>query len=193
MRRRESCARRRPWQQFEHAPVVLPGIVLAAVLLTACSSGPSFAASSGSRIPGASTTTTPGAAGETTRAAAETPTQEPAPLPVGAPVATDTPSPRTTEVVLSFLGWDNTTAAVEAGGYLSPVVESGGTCTLELTKGSQTVTVVAPAQADATTTSCGDLAVPRARLTPGGWSAVLRYASKTTAGASDPAPVVVPQ
>ena len=95
--------------------------------------------------------------------------------------------------MLSFVGWDPATAAVQAGGYLSPLVESGGTCTLELTKGARTVTAIAPAQADASTTSCGDLAVPRAKLTAGTWTAVLRYASKTTTGSSDPTPVAVPQ
>ena len=82
---------------------------------------------------------------------------------------------------------------MEAGGYLSPVVETGGTCTLALTKDGRTVTATSPAQADASTTSCGNLAVPRAKLRPGSWTAVLRYASKTTTGSSDPSPVVVPQ
>ncbi|MGZ4507533.1 MAG: hypothetical protein ACXVX0_09790 [Blastococcus sp.] len=121
------------------------------------------------------------------------PSPSPSPSPSDATVATDSPRPQTTEVVLSFVGWSTKDSAVEAGGYLSPVVETGGTCTLALTKDGQTVTATSPAQADASTTSCGNLAVPRAKLHPGSWTAVLRYASTTTTGSSDPSPVVVPQ
>jgi hypothetical protein len=179
----------------------LTGAVLAAALLSGCSALGALTAPSA----GTSTAATAPTAGTTTATAPETPADTTAPAVVQSPsaapvrltpgerVATDSPAPRTTDVVLSFAGWNGKTAAVEAGGYLSPVVESGGTCTLALTKGGHTVTAVAPALADATTTSCGNLSVPRARLTAGTWSAVLRYASKTTAGASDPMPVTVPQ
>jgi hypothetical protein len=175
------------------APVAC--VVLTVGLLSACSLGAGVPSSAGTTVPAAgSTTAAPEtAAGTTAAAVVESPSAAPAPLPTLGSVATDRPAPRTTDVVLSFVGWNTTTAAVEAGGYLSPVVESGGTCTLALTKGSRTVTAVAPALADATTTSCGDLAVPRAQLTPGGWTAVLRYASKTTTGTSDAMRVAVPQ
>jgi hypothetical protein len=109
------------------------------------------------------------------------------------PVATDSPRPQTTDVVLSFIGWDPKTAAVEAGGYLSPLVESGGTCTLELTKAGRTVSHSSRAEPDATTTACGNLAVPRGKLTPGSWRAVLRYTSPRTTGTSAPTTVEVPQ
>jgi len=183
----------------------LAGGVLAVGLLSACSLGTTTNSFARTTVPGAGTsapapatasgTTAAGttAAGTTAPAAVESPSAVPVPLAPRQSVATDPPAPRATDVVLSFLGWNPTTAAVEAGGYLSPVVESGGTCTLALTQGSRTVTAVTPALADATTTSCGDLAVPRAKLTPGEWSAVLRYASKTTAGTSDPMSVTVPQ
>jgi hypothetical protein len=108
-------------------------------------------------------------------------------------MATDSPRPETTDVVLSFVGWDPKTAAVEAGGYLSPLVESGGTCTLELTKAGRTVSDRSRAEPDATTTACGNLAIPRARLTPGSWSVVLRYSSPRAQGASAPTTVEVPQ
>jgi hypothetical protein len=173
--------------------------VLAATLLSACSSfGLAGHASSGATTPAASASAGPGTAADTAAETApavvtENPTTAPTPLPVGRPVATDTPAPRTTDVVLSFVGFDKATAAVEAGGYLSPVVESGGTCTLSLTQGSRTVTAVSPAQADASTTSCGNLSVPRAHLAPGTWTAVLHYSSRTTTGKSAPMPVAVPQ
>jgi hypothetical protein len=95
--------------------------------------------------------------------------------------------------VLSFIGWDPKTAAVKAGGYLSPLVESGGTCTLELTKAGRTVTESSRAEPDASTTACGNLAIPRAKLTPGSWGAVLRYTSPKATGTSAATTVEVPQ
>ena len=79
--------------------------------------------------------------------------------------------------------------AVEAGGYASPVVEDGGTCTLRLRKDDETVVVTAEAVADATTTVCGGLRTAPGDLSAGRWTAVLEYASPSTEGSS--APVVV--
>jgi hypothetical protein len=192
-----------------HGPVAwrLAGVVLAVGMLSACSSGAGGSVAGSSSVlspgspsegttglaPGSTAADTTAAAEGTTAPAAESPIAAPPPLPTGKPVVTDTPRPTTTDVVLSYAGWDEKTSAVEAAGYLSPVVESGGVCTLQLTKDSRTVTAAAPAQADASTTSCGDLAVPRAKLTPGAWTAVLRYASKATTGSSDPTSVAVPR
>jgi hypothetical protein len=102
-------------------------------------------------------------------------------------VATDPPRPSvqagTGDVVLSYLYWDGD--AVLAGGYVSPVIEDGGTCTLELTQGGETASASSTASADATTTACAELSVSGDELSPGKWSGVLRYSSDTTSGASD--------
>ena len=197
MRRRVVMTSVRPWAQVRPAVRVTgAGVILAAGLLSACSFGgsqPSSAGTSSSAPSAAAAGTTAGGAESTPAAVTDSAVVAPSPLPSDATVATDSPRPQSTEVVLSFLGWNTKDSAVEAGGYLSPVVETGGTCTLALTKDGQTVTATSPAQADASTTSCGNLAVPRAKLRPGSWTAVLRYASKTTTGSSDPSPVVVPQ
>jgi hypothetical protein len=104
---------------------------------------------------------------------------------------TDAPRPSTTDVVLSFAAWDESTGAVEASGYVSPVIENGGTCTLELEFEGRSVSASAPAEADATTTTCGSLRVASEELAPGRWTAVLRYDSATTAGTSEPVTVEV--
>jgi hypothetical protein len=108
-------------------------------------------------------------------------------------VATDGPRPSTAEVVLSTATWNEETAAVEAGGYLSPVVEEGGTCTLELTNGAQTRTAEVAAAPDATTTVCLGLSVPGTELGPGEWDAVLRYRSPGLEERSAPLRVEVPR
>jgi hypothetical protein len=105
---------------------------------------------------------------------------------------TDAPRLDATDVVLSYAAWESATATVQAGGYVSPVVEDGGTCTLELQQRESTIEVDVPAFADATTTICGGLSVGADRLTPGTWTAVLRYASPTTTGVSEPITVEVP-
>lgn len=116
---------------------------------------------------------------------------EPAP----SAVATDAPRPaagRDVAVTVTYSGWDNQAADVEVDGFVAGVVEQGGTCTLTLTSGSATVTQQHPAQADASTTQCGTVTVPGARLTAGQWRAVLGYSSATSSGASTPVSVTVP-
>lgn len=109
------------------------------------------------------------------------------------PVATDPPRPTATDVVLGFLSWNPETSAVEAGGYVSPVVEAGGTCTLELSDERTTVTATVDAVPDATTTVCGGLTVAGTELRAGEWTAVLSYTSSSTSGDSRPLTVEVPE
>ncbi|RBY77803.1 hypothetical protein DQ238_14160 [Geodermatophilus sp. TF02-6] len=108
------------------------------------------------------------------------------------PVATDPPRPAATDVVLTLAGWDPASGAVLASGYVSPVVEDGGTCTLELRRDDEAVTATGEGLADATTTVCGDLRVPGSDLAAGEWSAVLRYESDTGVGESAALTVEVP-
>jgi hypothetical protein len=113
-------------------------------------------------------------------------------LPDDREAVTDGLRPTATDVVLSFAVWEDSSQTVEASGYVSPVVEDGGTCTLELTAGSVTRSVDVPAIADATTTVCPGLAVPGDELSPGVWTLRLRYSSATTEGTSEPLDVEVP-
>jgi hypothetical protein len=142
----------------------LTGTILAAALLTACS--------------GAGTTTVADAG-------------DSAPLPANAVpddtvAVTDAPRPSETDVVITLAAWDQTGASLHVAGYVSPVVEEGGTCTVELARDGESVETAGPAVADATTTICGDLAIDRDRLSAGVWTAVLRYASPTTSAVSEP-------
>ena len=120
-------------------------------------------------------------------------TTAPDPAAAGEPAATDSERPADTDVVLARAGFDTEAGAVRGSGYVSPVVESGGTCTLELSRDGRTVAVSGPAEPDATTTVCGDLVVPAAEVGPGEWRAVLRYRSSGTSGASESLVVEVPE
>jgi hypothetical protein len=108
------------------------------------------------------------------------------------PPVPDTAAPAATDVVLSFAGWVDADSAIEAAGYVSPVVEDGGTCTLLLTSGDRQARATSSGAADASTTACGGLAVDGSELASGTWTAVLQYSSATAEGTSEPLEVEVP-
>ena len=93
---------------------------------------------------------------------------------------------------LTYYGWDPAAGAVEAGGIVMGLVESGGTCTLTLTKGSTAVDVSADAVDNVTSTSCPAMTVPGDRLESGTWQATLSYESRTSQGTGDAVEVQVP-
>jgi hypothetical protein len=95
-------------------------------------------------------------------------------------------------VSLGYADWDAAGAQVEAAGFAIGVVESGGTCTLTLTRNGAAVSVTSTGAEDATTTNCGRLTVPGAQVGAGDWQAVLSYRSGTAHGTSTPVTVKVP-
>lgn len=112
----------------------------------------------------------------------------------GQTLATDQPVVVTTAKVpvsVTFYGWNAVAREAQVGGYVSGVIEGGGTCTLTLTKAGVNVTVRQPATADASTTMCGELDVPGARLSAGTWRAVLSYRSPGHAGVATPVDIAV--
>ncbi|MGY1747623.1 hypothetical protein [Blastococcus sp. SYSU D00695] len=110
--------------------------------------------------------------------------------------ATDAPGPDTTDVVLSFVAYDEASDELQAGGYVRPVVEDGGTCTLVLVpeaEGAAELEVTVSGLADASTTVCGGFSVAGDDLVPGTWTAVLRYGSAAATGESAPVTVELPE
>jgi hypothetical protein len=106
--------------------------------------------------------------------------------------ATSRPAPRRVDVATTYSGWDAATSGVIAGGYVTGVIEAGGTCTLTLTRGGTVATGTSQAVPDARTTSCGEVRVDGGALSAGQWSGVLSYRSGAATGASAPFAVVVP-
>lgn len=129
------------------------------------------------------------------------PSVTPAPSPsASAPAEADGPPPAPnptivpltpTTVTASFWGFDAASATAQVGGY-ADVVESDGACTLVLTLADHEVSVSGPAQADAATTTCGTLSVPRSQLSAGTWSAELGYTSATSTGVAPTVTIEVP-
>ncbi len=70
---------------------------------------------------------------------------------------------------------------INASGYISGIIEEGGTCTLTLTKGSHTITRSKPALPDAKHTTCPDFNIPRGDIPEAGtWKITIGYSSDTT-------------
>ena len=120
-------------------------------------------------------------------------------LPNPTDVATDTAAGATTtgpsgaaEVVVTYSGWTDATAAVEFGAYVAGVAESGGRCVLTLTSASESARAEVPAEAESASTSCPNMLIPGSELSPGSWQAVVSYESPSVSGASAPLEVVVP-
>jgi hypothetical protein len=139
-------------------------------------------------------------AAETPAAGAPTSSAIPAATPVAMPeqdedVATDSPVPAdggNVGVVVTQAGWAASGQGVEVVGFVTGVVEDGGTCRVTLTRGDQSFSAEREGSADATTTACGSLEVGDARMDVGEWQAVLSYESDDSAGSSAPVAVLVP-
>lgn len=70
--------------------------------------------------------------------------------------------------------------------YVSGIFEDSGTCTAILKSGSQTVTKQAPAFANATTTDCQHIEIPRSQFPASGtWSVNVSYSSPNAEGTSN--------
>lgn len=101
----------------------------------------------------------------------------------GAPTSPDEDLP-SADVQISLVADDLVPGSVLASGFV-PGVETGGTCTLTLSRDGEVRTIEAEAEADATTTVCGGLTMATTGLERGEWSVTLSYSSPTQAGVSD--------
>ncbi|MFP5373056.1 MAG: hypothetical protein ACLGI3_20255 [Actinomycetes bacterium] len=92
-------------------------------------------------------------------------------------VATDTAVPASAAVQITYAGVDDAAGGVSVGAYVAGLIEEGGRCTLTLSLDGASATSESESVADARTTSCGELIVPVADLSPGTWTADVAYAS----------------
>lgn len=118
-------------------------------------------------------------------------TEAPAAGPSSA-TTTPAPQPEPVALALTYSGWDPAARAIVAGGLVPDRVESGGVCTLTLSRDEVVLLGETEAVPDATATSCGELRIADERLSSGWWQAVLRYTSPTSTGESQVREVMVP-
>jgi hypothetical protein len=86
-------------------------------------------------------------------------------------------------VILSFASIQN--GIVSAGGYVTNVVEDGGTCIYTFTKGGAVIEKTAATMQNPTSTSCATTRFLSTELGSGTWSVVLTYGSSASAGVSN--------
>lgn len=171
-------------------PKVLVGLVLAGMAIAACGSAdrPDQDAATPDH---SSTPTSPAPEPDVSPPPSPSPST---PAATDAPPATPEPSAHPlspTTVTASFWGFDAATATAQVGGY-ADVVETGGTCTLVLTRGDDRVSVAGASQPDAASTTCGTLSIPRSELSAGSWTAELSYTSATSMGVAPTITIEVP-
>ncbi len=164
---------------------------LALVLALASCSGPSTGGA-GPSGPGSPSATSvqpePSATVVAPTTAASTPPQDDgSPVPDGAQTPQD--SRRVVSVVVTYAGWDPSRSLVVAGAYVDGVIEAAGTCRLVLSGPDGDIEATGTATPDATTTSCGELAVA---APSGAFTATVSYSSDTARGESDATAVQVP-
>lgn len=96
-------------------------------------------------------------------------------------------------VTVTISTWAQKDGAITVNGFVSGVVEDGGTCTLTMTSAAngKQVTASRTAIANVTNTSCGESSVPVSKLSTGSWQAVLVYSSSTSSGQSSPVTIDV--
>jgi hypothetical protein len=157
----------------------LSAAVMTLAAVAACSAPDSEPTSNGS-------TAAPGTYGSPVNSSQADPTDVATDAPVTAEPGPSLP------LVVTFADWDAAAGVVEAAGYVSGVAESGGTCTLTLTRGGSSVTATSAAEPDRSATSCFGLTVPGDRLGSGTWSAVLSYESPASQAESSATEVQVP-
>lgn len=87
------------------------------------------------------------------------------------------------QVALSW--WDADSSGIHANGSVNNFIESNGTCTLIATQGSNQVTASNKSIADATTTACGEITIPRNQIAKGTWQMHISYSSQAASGNSD--------
>lgn len=84
-------------------------------------------------------------------------------------------------VIVDSTQYDN---EIEVRAFVSNILKDG-TCTFEFTNGSEKITKTMPATADASSTPCMTLVVPRSEFTKTGtWNLTVSYDSDTASGSS---------
>lgn len=97
--------------------------------------------------------------------------------------STEQNSKRKVNPVITSMPQDGGT--VSGYGFISGVIENGGTCTFTFTRGSEQVSESSNGVADATTTRCPPVQVSKNSLSAGSWDVVLNYSSGAAEGTSD--------
>lgn len=161
------------------------GTFAAALLLGSCADSGDVPASSSTPEPSTSSVPSP-------TPTAPAATDDPGSIDPATDPPVTTPAPNSTvPVFVTNTLWVPETSTLEVGAYAAATGEEG-VCTLLLTLGAETLTATAQTVPDLQTTSCGNLSVVEAGITPGTWTIQVEYASPSYKGTSEASEVVIP-
>jgi hypothetical protein len=109
--------------------------------------------------------------------------------PTQSSAASTSPAPSTVAaspaaVLITYSAWDKASQTAQVSAIVQNVITDSGTCTLTLSLGATNVHVTKAAAADASTTECGTMAIPRVQLAAGKWTAVVSFNSPNHSGSS---------
>lgn len=108
------------------------------------------------------------------------------------PGDTSAPAQDTVQVLVTATGWNEQDGAVEVSAIVTGVVEDGGECVLVVSQGAVSAEARTTAVADASSTSCGLLAVADPSLVPGVAEITIRYLGSGGSAASTTSTVEIP-
>jgi hypothetical protein len=94
-------------------------------------------------------------------------------------VATDTATPASAALQITYSGPDEAAGGVVVGAYVAGLIEEGGRCAMTMSLDGASASTDSEGLADASTTSCGQLLVPFSELSPGSWTVDVTYSSPT--------------
>lgn len=86
--------------------------------------------------------------------------------------------------IITYAGQYGKNLEIEVGGYVSGIVESGGTCTAVFIKDSTTFKKEVSAVANANSVDCPVISVPYKEFSKGTWNVRLIYSSSSYSGES---------
>ena len=118
-------------------------------------------------------------------------TQTPTPVP-SASAPADLGYRDLVTVVISYSTWSAGSNEIQISAFMPALVEGDGMCTASATLSGVTVEARGSAQAEPSSTSCGQLALKDPRLLPGHWAVTVAYSSAGSAGQSAPIDVEIP-
>ena len=131
-----------------------------------------------------------GATGAPTTSATPTvsPTESATPTVSPSPSSSPSASPKASATI-NIINLSNDGVSITAIAEVTNVTEDGGQCTLTVTGGGVTKSVVAKAESNVSTTQCYALSIPKAFFSSNALTAVVSYSSTGYEGSSSPTSV----
>ncbi len=108
---------------------------------------------------------------------------------VAEPAVDSSTGKRSVNVVLTSTGAEN--GEVDASGFVSNIVEEGGTCRFTFAQNEKTISKTTTTAVNPTSTTCLTVRFDENELGPGEWKVIIQYSSSSAAGTSNEGTLVI--